>query len=162
LAAAVAALQNEVFVTFPNFRDNGILIGILSVLSTASVLNDTSKAQFFSVSKFGELIGAAGGTSTTTLQQAYNNSAEPEIVINATLDGFSIKNGTGNPDATTHLFEGQNTAGSVTSFITAAGGFSGSSVSAVAYHAKSEQKKTVPESSINSSFAFRILSSERA
>ena len=131
LAAAVAALQNEVFVTFPNFRDNGILIGILSVLSTASVLNDTSKAQFFSVSKFGELIGAAGGTSTTTLQQAYNNSAEPEIVINATLDGFSIKNGTGNPDATTHLFEGQNTAGSVTSFITAAGGFSGSSVSAV-------------------------------
>ena len=131
LAAAVAALQNEVFVTFPNFRDNGILIGILSVLSSASDLNDTSKAQFFSVSKFGELIGAAGGTSTTTLQQAYNNSAEPEIVINATLDGFSIKNGTGNPDATTHLFEGQNTAGSVTSFITADGGFSGSSVSAV-------------------------------
>jgi hypothetical protein len=128
LAAAVAALQNEVFVTFPNFRDNGILIGILSVLSNASVLNDTSKAQFFSVSKFGELIGAAGGTSTTTLQQAYNNSTEPEITIDATLDGFSLKNGTGNADNVSQLLQGINSGGTVTSFIRADGAFSGTSI----------------------------------
>jgi len=128
LAAAVAALQNEVFVTFPNFRDNGILIGILSILSSASVLNDTSKAQFFSVSKFGELIGAAGGTSTTTLQQAYNNSSEPEITINATLDGFSLKNGTGNADNVSQLLQGINSGGTVTSFIRADGAFSGTSI----------------------------------
>jgi hypothetical protein len=128
LAAAVAALQNEVFVTFPNFRDNGILIGILSVLSTCTQLNDTSKAQFFSVSKFGELIGAAGGTSTTTLQQAYNNSSEPEIVINSTLDGFSLKNGTGNEDNVSQLLQGINSGGTVTSFIRADGAFSGTSI----------------------------------
>lgn len=128
LAAAVAALQNEVFVTFPNFRDNGILIGILSILSTCTQLNDTSKAQFFSVSKFGELIGAAGGTSTTTLQQAYNNSGEPEILINSTLDGLSIQNGTGNADNVTQLLQGKNTAGTVTSFINADGTFSGTSI----------------------------------
>jgi len=128
LAAAVAALQNEVFVTFPNFRDNGILIGILSILSSASVLNDTSKAQFFSVSKFGELIGAAGGTSTTTLQQAYDNSSEPEITINATLDGFSLKNGTGNADNVSQLLQGINSGGTVTSFIRADGAFSGTSI----------------------------------
>ena len=128
LAAAVAALQNETFVTFPNFRDNGILIGILSVLSTCTQLNDTSKAQFFSVSKFGELIGAAGGASTTTLQQAYNNSGEPEILINSTLDGLSIRNGTGGGDAVTSLIQGQNTAGVTTSFIRADGAFSGTSI----------------------------------
>ena len=128
LAAAVAALQNEVFVTFPNFRDNGILIGILSILSSCSDLTDTSKAQFFSVSKFGELIGAAGGTSTTTLQQAYNNSSEPEIVINSTLDGFSLKNGTGNADNVSQLLQGINSGGTVTSFIRADGAFSGTSI----------------------------------
>ena len=128
LAAAVAALQNETFVTFPNFRDNGILIGILSVLSTCTQLNDTSKAQFFSVSKFGELIGAAGGTSTTTLQQAYNNSSTPEIVINSTLDGVSIKNGTGNADNVSNLLEGINASNVTTSFIRADGAFSGTSI----------------------------------
>jgi hypothetical protein len=128
LAAAVAALQNETFVTFPNFRDNGILIGILSVLSTCTDLTDTSKAQFFSVSKFGELIGAAGGTSTTTLQQAYNNSADPEITINSTLDGVSIKNGTGNADNVSQLLQGVNSGGTVTSFIRADGAFSGTSI----------------------------------
>jgi hypothetical protein len=128
LAAAVAALQNEAFVTFPNFKDNGILIGILSVLSSATDLSDTSKAQFFSVSKFGELIGAAGGTSTTTLQQAYNNSSEPEILINSTLDGVSIRNGTGGADNVTSLLQGQNTSGVTTSFIRADGAFSGTSI----------------------------------
>jgi hypothetical protein len=128
LSAAVAALQNETFVTFPNFRDNGILIGILSVLSSCTDLTDTSKAQFFSISKFGELIGAAGGTSTTTLQQAYNNSSQPEIVTNSTLGGLTIQNGTGNVDNVTNLFEGINTAGNTTSFVRADGYISAATV----------------------------------
>jgi len=111
LAAAVAALQNETFVTF-----------------SCTELNDTSKAQFFSVSKFGELIGAAGGTSTTTLQQAYNNSSNPEITINSTLDGLSIKNGTISGDSVTNLIEGVNSSNVVTSFIRADGAFSGTSI----------------------------------
>ncbi len=82
------------------------------------------------VSKFGETVGAAGGIGTTTLQQAYNNSSDPEITINSTLDGLSIKNGTGNADNVTNLLQGVNAAGTVTSFISADGAFSGTSISA--------------------------------
>ena len=124
-AAAVAGISTETFNTFSNFRDNAILIGILTVLSTASDLTDTSKAQFFLASKFGETIGTAGGVSTTNLQQAYNNSTNPEIVINATLDGLTIKNGTGNADNITRLLEGQTGTNGVTSFIRADGYISG-------------------------------------
>jgi hypothetical protein len=139
LSAAVAALQNEVFVTFPNFRDNGVLIGILSVLSTCTDLSDTSKAQFFSVSKFGELIGAAGGTSTTTLQQAYNNSATPEITTNSTLGPLSVKNGAGTADNITNVFEGVNSGGTTTSFVRADGAIYGSTISGVTISATTYQ-----------------------
>lgn len=128
-ADAVQALQTETFTVFPNFVNNAVLIGILTVLSTATNLSDPSKSQFFFASKFGETVGAAGGVSTTNLQQAYNNSTNPEIIINSTLDGLSIKNGTGNSDATTNLIQGINTAGNITSFINADGLLSGSSVS---------------------------------
>jgi hypothetical protein len=131
LSAAVAGSQTEQFVEYGNNRDNGILIGIISVNKNATDLSNIGQAVFNFVSKFGEVMGGTGGLSTTTLQQAYDNSTSPEIVINAILDGLTIKNGTGNADAITRLLEGQNTAGSVTSYITAAGGFSGSSVSAV-------------------------------
>ena len=128
LSAAIAGIQTETFVTFSNFATNGILIGILSVLSTATALNDPTKAQFFFVSKFGETVGAAGGTSTTTLQQAYNNSVTPEITINSTLDGLSIKNGTGNADNVSNLLEGLNSSGTTTSIIRADGAISGTTL----------------------------------
>jgi hypothetical protein len=129
LSTAIAAIQTEVFTVFPNFTNNAVLIGILSVTSNCTDLTDTSKARFLLVSKFGETVGAAGGIGTTTLQQAYNNSSEPEITINSTLDGLSIQNGTGNPDNTTQLLQGKNTAGTVTSFIRADGLISGSTLS---------------------------------
>ena len=134
LTQAIEALQTETFTPFPNFINNAVLIGILTVLSTATDLTDSSKARFFFASKFGETIGAAGGVSTTNLQQAYNNSSQPEIIINSTLDGLSIKNGTGNADNITNLLEGLDTSGSTTSFIRADGGISGSSISAVTYY----------------------------
>jgi len=137
LSAAIAGIQTETFVTFPNFTNNAILIGILSVLSTATDLSDTSKAQFFFMSKFGETVGAAGGIGTTTLQQAYDNSSEPEITINSTLDGLSIKNGTGNADNTTALIQGLNSSGVITSFVRADGLFSGSSISTPSFTANS-------------------------
>jgi len=129
LAAAIEASQNETFTTFSNFRDNAILIGILSVNKNATNLSDTTQARFLLTSKFGETVGAAGGLSTTTLQQAYDNSSEPEILINSILDGLSIRNGTGNADNVTQLLQGQNTAGNVTSFIRADGAISATSIS---------------------------------
>ncbi len=128
LAEAVSNAQNEAFTTFSNFRDNAILIAILSVNKNATNLSDTTQARFLLVSKFGETVGASGGISTTNLQQAYDNSVEPEIVINSTLDGVTIKNGTGNADNVSHLLQGENAAGTVTSFIRADGAISGSTI----------------------------------
>ena len=134
LTAAIEGIATEQFNTFSNFTNNGILIGILSVLSTATDLSDTSKARFFFTSKFGETVGAAGGISTTTLQQAYNNSVTPEITTNSTLGPLSVKNGAGTLDNVTNVFEGVNAAGTTTSFVRADGGISGSSISAVTYY----------------------------
>jgi hypothetical protein len=128
MANAIAGIDTEIFVEYGNNRDNGILIGILTVREDASDLSSTGDAQFRFVSKFGELFGGTGGISTTTLQQAYDNSTTPEIVINSTLDGVTIKNGTGNADNVTNLLEGQNAAGTTTSFIRADGAFSGTSI----------------------------------
>jgi len=128
LADAVSNAQNEEFTTFSNFRDNAILIAILSVNKNATNLSDTTQAKFLLVSKFGETVGASGGISTTNLQQAYDNSVEPEIVINSTLDGVSIKNGTGNADNVSQLLQGINSGGTVTSFIRADGAISGSTI----------------------------------
>ncbi len=80
LANAIAGIQTESFKTFPNFRDNGVLIGILSVRANATNLSNILQAQFFLVSKFGESVGATGGISTGSLQQAYNNSSVPQII----------------------------------------------------------------------------------
>jgi hypothetical protein len=129
LAAAVAAIQSETFIPYPNAESTGILIGVLSVRNDIGTdgepLTNTNYAKFTLVSKFGESFGGTGGLSTTTLQQAYDNSTTPEIVINAILDGLTIKNGTGNDDNTTRLLEGLNTAGNTTSFIRADGYISG-------------------------------------
>jgi hypothetical protein len=138
LAAAIAGIQSETFITYPNASSTGILIGILSVrndiVADGQPLTNTDYAKFTFVSKFGELLGGTGGISTTTLQQAYDNSSTPEIVINSTLDGLTIQNGTGNADNVTNLLEGKGlSSGSlsgITSFIRADGLISGSSVSA--------------------------------
>jgi len=95
LPEAISASQTEIFNTFSNFRDNAILIGVLSVRHTATDLSDPNYAKFLLTSKFGETIGAAGGVSTTNLQQAYNNSTNPEIITNAILGAVQFQGGTG-------------------------------------------------------------------
>jgi hypothetical protein len=135
LADAISNAQNEAFTTFSNFRDNAILVAILSVNKNATNLSNIAQARFLLVSKFGETIGSSGGISTTNLQQAYDNSVEPEILINSTLDGLSIQNGTGNADNVTQLLQGKNTSGTLTSFIRSDGAISGNSVSATTIYA---------------------------
>ncbi len=141
LTAAVAGSQTEQFTDFSNNRDNGILIGIISVNKNASVGNgglvNSSYAVFNLVSKFGEVLGGTGGLSTTTLQQAYENSTTPEIVTNSAEGALSIQNGTGAADNVTNLFEGRNTATSLTSFIRADGLISGSTLSTPGFNANS-------------------------
>jgi len=153
-ASAIAGYSNESFQVYSNNATNGILIGILTVVRETTDLTNTSYALFSYVSKFGELLGGTAGISTTTLQQAYNNSSSPEIVINSTLDGLTIQNGTGNPDNTTHLLEGMNASGQVTSFIKADGGFSGSSVSATTYYGLPLDIRTTGATYLNNTFTF--------
>jgi hypothetical protein len=133
LAAAVAGAQTETFVEYSLNRENGILIGILSLDKTASVGNgglvNTNYAKFNFVSKFGEILGGTGGLSTTTLQQAYDNSTTPEITTNSSLGPLSVKNGAGTLDNVTNVFEGVNAAGTTTSIIRADGAISASTFS---------------------------------
>jgi hypothetical protein len=119
LAAAIAAASTEQFITFPNWRYNGILIGILSVKNGATNLSNTAQARFLLISKFGETVGAASGLSTTTLQQAYNNSSEPEIITNSTLDGITFRRGSAaDTDAVLQI---QNGSASNTFYVTGEG-----------------------------------------
>ena len=130
LTLAVAGVQGESFVEYPLIRDNAILIGIISVARSTTNLADPTQAYFTLVSKFGEQFGGTGGISTTTLQQAYDNSTNPEILTNSTLGGLSIKNGTGNADNVTNLIEGINSSNITTSYISADGGIYGNSLTA--------------------------------
>lgn len=93
LANAIAGIQTESFITFKNFKDNGILIGILSVRQNATDLSNIAQAQFFQVSKFGELVGASSGLTTGNLQQAYNNADIPQITTNATNLAVTLQRG---------------------------------------------------------------------
>jgi hypothetical protein len=134
LAAAVAGSQTESFTEYSLNRENGILIGIISVNKNATNLSDTTQAVFNLTSKFGEILGGTGGLSTTTLQQAYDNSTNPEIVTNSSLNALTIQNGAGTADNVTNLLEGKGASSGAlsgtTSFIRADGLISGSSVSA--------------------------------
>ena len=141
LAAAIAAIQSETFIPYPNAESTGILIGVLSVRNDIGTdgesLTNPAYAKFTLVSKFGESFGGTGGLSTTTLQQAYDNSISPEIVTNAILGALSVKNGTGNADNVTSLFEGQTVTNGVTSIIRADGYISGTTLHTSGFTANS-------------------------
>jgi hypothetical protein len=96
LAKAIAAIPSETFIVNPDNSLDCTLIGLLTVKDGTSDLSNADDAIFTFVSKFGEILGGTGGISTTTLQQAYDNSINPEIVTNTTLGGVQFKGGTGN------------------------------------------------------------------
>jgi hypothetical protein len=73
------------------------------------------------ISTIGELLLFS---ATTTLQQAYNNSSQPEILTDSTRNALTIRNGSG--ANTLNIFEGQNSGSTITSFIRADGTISGS------------------------------------
>ena len=96
LAKAIAAIPSETFVVNPDNSIDCTLIGLLTVKDGTGDLSNTDDAIFTFVSKFGEILGGTGGISTTTLQQAYNNSINPEITTNTILGGVQFRGGTGN------------------------------------------------------------------
>lgn len=133
LTEAIAASQNETFIEYSNFSENAILIGVLSVAAECTDLSDTSDAKFIRTSIFGENIGGAAGITTATLQTAYNNSTNPEIITNSTLGAVQFRGGTGTDTDKNIIIE--NNAGTETGWIRADGtawftSISGSSITA--------------------------------
>jgi hypothetical protein len=143
LTEAIANIDSETFVTYPNAETTAILIGVISVrndiVDDGQPLTNTNYAKLTLVSKFGESFGGTGGLSTTNLQQAYNNSTEPEITTNSTLGPLSVKNGAGTADNITNVFEGVNSGGTTTAYVRADGAIYGSTISGVTISATTYQ-----------------------
>ena len=121
LAEAVAAIPTESFTPYPNNGTNAILIGIISLRSDASALNNTSQAVFTLASKFGDISGGTSGISTTNLQQAFDNSpASAELITNSANPHLAIQNGVSSGDSSSVL-EILNYAGTRNAYITGTG-----------------------------------------
>lgn len=107
---ALAAINTETFEKNPAlnlvpFRT------FLTMRGGATDLSDLGDAQFTTVGKFSAT--TSGGTSSTTsLQDAYDNSVTPEILTNSTLGALSIKRGSAADTDT--VLEVLNGAGDVT------------------------------------------------
>lgn len=104
---AIAAVGKEGFLVEPNIEANGLLLASIVTTKNASDLTDDATAQIFIASRFGEL-GSVGSSATTTLQNAYNNSVEPEILTDATRGALSIRVGSGADTDT--VLEAENAA----------------------------------------------------
>lgn len=113
LTDAIAAVGKEPFVLLPSLIDNSILISIIAINKNATNVNDPTQVRFFNADIFGQIIGAAGGTPTTNLQGAYNNSTNPEIIENSTLRQINIRGW----DNTQPLMEFENTTGGTVALI---------------------------------------------
>lgn len=89
ISAGIEAAATEIFNIEQNISDNGLLLGLIVILSNAADLTDTRDAVFLRVGRFGEL-GTAGSQAVGTLQQTYNNSDTPEIVVDTTRGALTI------------------------------------------------------------------------
>lgn len=119
LALALAGQQTETFNKAPATKGAAVLIGILAVRRAATDLSNASYAIFTPASMFGESVGGVNGISTTSLQQAYNNSVVPNIITNTTLGALTLQRGsTADTDS---VFEVRNGATNVKFSVTGEG-----------------------------------------
>lgn len=126
LDEARSKFSGENFVVPTPLDFGAYLIAVIIVRKGETNLDNSARAEIISQGKFAGTGGGGGGTPQT-LQSVYDASISPEIVIDATRGALSIKNGTGNSDLTTSLFEGMSTGGTVTSKVMASGSYSGTS-----------------------------------
>ena len=109
LSAAVDAIGKESFVTEPNIEQNGLLLASIVMTKTASDLTDPSEALVFTASRFGDL-GSVGSAAVGTLQDVYDNSVDPEVIISDTVGGaLTVKDSATNTNRD-NIFEVTTTA----------------------------------------------------
>ena len=108
-ANALQDYAQETFVESPAIAGFGIPIAYIVMTKSCTSLQNTTCSKIIPAGKFGGSVGGAGGSSTTTLQQAYDNSVQPQIVVNSTQNGVQVR------DASTpigsSLFAVQNNSG---------------------------------------------------
>jgi len=112
LADAEAAAVGEVFNTDPNLLDNALFRASIIVKKGTAALNDVALAKFLIAGKFGLSEGSGLSTSTTSLQKAYDNSPQPEILTDATRGAVDFRRGSALD--TDDVFTVQNGAGGTT------------------------------------------------
>ena len=94
LADAEGSIFSEVFNADPNLARDAALRGWLIVRGGTTDLTDTTRAKFIEADKFGTSATGGSTSSTTTLQQAYNNSTpNPEILTDATNGAVTLRRG---------------------------------------------------------------------
>lgn len=127
---AINSVGREAFVTFSNFVQNATLIGVIVMQQNGTDVTDTTKFRFLKSNKFGEIIStssgaASGGGGSSTLQEAYNNSASPQIQTDAVNGALKIQ---GHSPSGSTTFEALNSIGDTVFAINEAGRFSGVSM----------------------------------
>jgi hypothetical protein len=90
LAAAIQGFQTVPYIINPSISGFGVLIAYVAVQKNCTSLQDTACSRILISPRFGDGFGASSGGGTTTLQQAYLNSVQPQIVLNSTQGGLQI------------------------------------------------------------------------
>jgi hypothetical protein len=93
MALAAQALATEPFAPEANIVENGLFRAFLIVKGSTTSLQDPASAMFVETDKFGTMpLGISGGV--TNLQQAYDNSLDPEIVTTVAQGALTVRRGT--------------------------------------------------------------------
>lgn len=108
------AAGTESFVLPSDIAEGGLLLARIVLKKTASDITNSSEAFILPSSAV-----SGGGSSLTSLQQAYDISVEPEILTDSTREAVSIQRGSALD--TDDVFEIKNGAGTQVSSITGEG-----------------------------------------
>ena len=110
MAEAEAAKSDDT-TTNPAFAGSQFR-GWLIVRGGATNLSISADAKFLDAGKYGLTTSGAGtGSSTTTMQQSYDNSTQPQITTSISLGSIDFRNGSGVDSNYTQRWE--NNAGTV-------------------------------------------------
>lgn len=108
LADALAAINTDSFIPNTTIDQSAILVGYIVVRKDATNLSNTAQARILTAARF-DAGGSAVAGGITSLQQAYNNSTLPQIILSSALGAFTVDD-----NATplgTDLFQVRNNAG---------------------------------------------------
>lgn len=123
-AEAIQSITTSPFVVEQNILENGLFRGLLVVKEGTIDLSNPLNTLFIEASKFGSVAGL-GSLSTTSLQNAYDNSIQPEISTNSILGAVTVKRGSASD--TDNVLEVQNGVGTTTFEITGEGNITANS-----------------------------------